>query len=127
MAQARTPSDMVETLALGRIAIGIALMATPSLTAFGYLGREASRPSVRFLNRIFGGRDVALGAWLLLSRGNKEAYRQAVMAGMACDAWDAVAALTTKGAIPRFGKPITAAVAGGAVAIAAMALREMDA
>ena len=70
---------------------------------------------------------MALGAWALLSRGNKEAYRQAILAGMACDAWDAVAALTTKGAIPRFGKPLTAAVAGGAVAIAAMALREMEA
>ncbi|MEY2568712.1 MAG: hypothetical protein QOE35_3241 [Actinomycetota bacterium] len=126
MAQERSPSDLIETLAFGRIAFGVALMAAPALTSFGYLGREASRPSVRFLNRIFGGRDVALGAWVLLSRGNKEAYRQAVMAGMACDAWDAVAALTTKGAIPRFGKPLTAAVAGGAVAVAAMALRDLE-
>jgi hypothetical protein len=127
MAQAARPRpDLAESLAYGRIALGLALMLAPGAAAFGYMGRDAARPSVRFVNRLFGGRDVALGAWLLMSRGNKDAMRQAMAAGIACDAWDAVSALTTKGALPKLGKPLVAMTATGAAIMGAVALSELD-
>mgnify|MGYP000008680331 CR=1 FL=1 len=126
MAEQRDPIELAEAVAYGRIAFGLALMAVPSLTSMGYLGREASRPSVRFLNRLFGGRDVALGLWAVLSREDKAAFRQAVAVGAACDAWDAVATAITPGGVPRFGKPMMIAVAAGAAAVGAMAVRQLE-
>jgi hypothetical protein len=81
-------------IALARIAFGLCLMAAPSVTARGYLGAEASRPSVRFMNRVFGVRDLALGVVLLqaLRDERRETATRALLLGAGCDAWDAVAA-----------------------------------
>lgn len=123
MATELDTAKLAEQIAFGRIGLGIALMAAPTLAARGYMGRRASEPSVRFLNRLFGGRDVALGVWLLASRQDKAAFRTAVAVGVACDAWDAVATLTTKDALPRFGRAMTAMTATGAAIAGALALR----
>lgn len=60
-----------------------------------YLGAEAKRPSVRFMSRIFGGRDLALGVVLLqaLAEDRPEAVNRALLLGAGCDAWDAIAAV----------------------------------
>jgi hypothetical protein len=85
-------------IALGRIAFGLGLMASPSASARAYLGAEAKRPSVRFVNRAFGGRDLALGIMLLqaLRDERPEAVTRALLLGAGCDAWDAVAALRSR-------------------------------
>lgn len=85
-------------IALGRIAFGVGLMATPAAGAWVYLGAEARRPSVRFMNRIFGGRDLALGLVLLqaLREERPEAVNRALLLGAGCDAWDAIAALRSR-------------------------------
>ena len=82
-------------IALGRIGFGISLMVAPTATALPYLGAEAKRPSVRFLGRIFGGRDLALGLVLLpaLRAERPEDVTRARWLGAGCDAWDAVAAV----------------------------------
>jgi len=82
-------------IALGRITFGLGLMATPTAGARAYLGAEAKRPSVRFMSRIFGGRDLALGVVLLqaLAEDRPEAVNRALLLGAGCDAWDAIAAV----------------------------------
>ena len=82
-------------IALGRIIFGAGLMAAPSLGARAYLGSDASRPSVRFMSRIFGVRDLALGVVLLraLREERPEEVSRALWLGAGCDAWDATTAL----------------------------------
>jgi hypothetical protein len=85
-------------IALGRIAFGVGLAAAPAVVARAYLGAEAQRPSIRYVNRIFGGRDVALGIVLLqaLREGRREKVNRALLLGAGCDAWDAVAAVRSR-------------------------------
>ena len=52
-------------IALGRIMFGLGTMASPTAGSLAFLGAEAKRPSVRFMSRIFGVRDLALGVVLL--------------------------------------------------------------
>ncbi len=85
-------------IALGRILFGVGLAAAPATVARAYLGAEARRPSMRYMNRIFGGRDVALGVVLLqaLREGRRERVNRALLLGAGCDAWDAVAAVRSR-------------------------------
>jgi hypothetical protein len=123
MATELDTAKLAEQIAYGRIGLGLALMIAPGLAGRGYIGRRAGEPTVRLVNRLFGGRDVALGVWLLASRRDKDAFRTAVAVGAACDAWDGVATLTTKDALPRLGRFMTATTAFGAAAAGALALR----
>jgi hypothetical protein len=117
--------DLLQILALGRIGFGLALMAAPSATAIGYLGRESSRPSVRLVNRLFGARDVAVGSMLLLARDDKRALKQALAVGVACDAWDAVAVSSTPGGVPKWSKPLMLGVALTWATLGSVALKEL--
>ncbi|HLM96606.1 MAG TPA: DUF4267 domain-containing protein [Acidimicrobiales bacterium] len=103
-------------IAVGRIAFGLGLMATPSAGAMAYLGAEAKRPSVRFMSRIFGGRDLALGIVLLraLREDRPESVTSALLLGAGCDAWDAVAAVRARD-LPIWGR-IVVAMLGSAFA-----------
>jgi hypothetical protein len=85
-------------IALGRIAFGLSLMVAPAAGAGPYLGAEARRPSVRFMSRLFGSRDLALGFVLLqaLREDRPEAVNRALLLGAGCDAWDAFAALRSR-------------------------------
>jgi hypothetical protein len=89
---------MPHVIALGRIAFGLGLMTAPTAGAAVYLGAEANRPSVRFMSRVFGGRDLALGIVLLqaLQEDKPEAVNRALLLGAGCDAWDAVSALRSR-------------------------------
>jgi len=82
-------------IALGRITFGLGLMAAPTAGARLYLGGDAKRPSVRFMSRIFGSRDFALGVVLLqaLRDDRPDSARRALLLGAGCDTWDAIAAL----------------------------------
>ena len=86
-------------IALGRIGFGATLMVAPTLGARLYLGSEASRPSVRFMSRVFGVRDLALGVALLraLREERPADVARALWLGAGCDAWDAAQALRSDG------------------------------
>ena len=96
-------------IAMGRIAFGLGLMVSPSAGSRVYLGVEAKRPSVRFMSRIFGGRDVALGVVLLqaLREDRPESVTSALLLGAGCDTWDAVAALRGRD-LPIWGRLVVA-------------------
>jgi hypothetical protein len=125
--QTQRQVDPLEILAFGRIGLGLALMAAPGAASLGYLGRAASHPTVKFVNRVFGGRDVALGAWALMTRDDKAAYRQAVAVGVACDAWDAFTIITSRDGIPRWAKPLAFSTAVAAAVTGAVGWRQLEA
>jgi hypothetical protein len=85
-------------IALGRIGFGLGLMTSPTAGARLYLGSDAKRPTVRFMSRLFGSRDFALGIVLLqaLRDDRPESPRRALVLGAGCDAWDAVTALRSR-------------------------------
>ena len=57
--------QLVRSLAVGRVAVGLALVLVPSLAARGWAGDEASRPATKVFLR-------ALGIPASLSTGRKQ-------------------------------------------------------
>jgi hypothetical protein len=109
-------------LATMRIAFGLALMVAPSLAARPYLGAEAKRPSVRFTSRMFGVRDVVLGMAVLSARraGRGDAAARAMWMGVACDAFDATAALRGR-ELSRWGRMLVGVTGLSAAGLGASA------
>jgi len=112
-------------IAVGRVAFGAGLMVAPGLLGRSFLGADASRPKVRFLSRMFGGRDLAVGVVLLraLRDGSPQAVNRALLLGAGCDAWDATAAWRGRDVpiLVRLGVGATAAAAAAAGVAAALA------
>lgn len=79
----------VTGLALGRIAIGIGALASPDLATKLFRLDGPGNPQLPYMTRMFGSREIALGAVTLVSRG--AARRQLVTLGIAVDAADAFA------------------------------------
>lgn len=77
----------VTGLALGRIAIGAVSFGNPGLAASLFQLDIAANPQLPYLARLFGSREVALGALTLLARGRTR--RTLVLAGIAVDLADA--------------------------------------
>jgi hypothetical protein len=126
MATSPAQLDPIDSLAYGRVGIGVALIAAPSLAGRSYLGRESSRPVVRFLLRVFGIRDLALGALTLATKDDKVMLRRLLVAGIACDAVDALAALGAGDGLPRWGRRLVLLAGSSAVAGGALALSQLE-
>ena len=78
----------VTGLSLGRIVVGAVSFAKPSLAA-GMFGLDvANNPQGPYLARLFGSREIALGAATLLARGSTR--RNLVLAGIGVDLADAL-------------------------------------
>jgi hypothetical protein len=79
--------DPVIGLSLGRIAVGTVSLAKPDVAA-GLFGLDvAANPQGPYLARLFGSREIAIGALTLLSRGTTR--RNLVLAGIGIDLADA--------------------------------------
>jgi hypothetical protein len=76
----------VTGLSLGRIAVGVASLVKPDL-----LTSPVGQRTSRLITRMFGVREIGLGAATLLARGG--ARRNLVLIGMAVDGGDAAASL----------------------------------
>jgi hypothetical protein len=113
----------VTGLALGRIAIGLTALASPDLGAKLFRLDMARNPQLPYMVRLFGSREIALGALTLVTKG--KARRKLVALGMAVDGADAFAgydAMRT-GSVPRSTGlfligPALGAVLTGAVGLA---------
>jgi hypothetical protein len=77
-------------LSIGRILVGIASFARPDL-AHRALGLRAPEEQVAFGFRLFGSREVALGAATLLAAGGPR--RSLLVLGVGVDAADAAASV----------------------------------
>lgn len=112
----------VTGLALGRIAIGAVAVGSPALTGRILRLDSANNPQLPYLTRLFGSREIALGALTLLALGSTR--RSTVLAGILVDAADAAAGvLAARGGYvtPVTGAlltaPALAAVAAGVAGI----------
>lgn len=113
----------VTGLSLGRIAIGAASLYDPATTARQMMLDPAGSPQLPYLTRLFGTREVALGAATLLASG--KARRTLVLLGVLVDLADAATgyAATKDGSVPvKAGQGMTA-VASGAVVAGLLGLR----
>lgn len=79
----------VTGLSLGRIVIGILCIFSPPLGAKLFRLDEPANPQLPYLARMFGSREIALGALTLGATG--AARRNLVLVGIAVDGADAVA------------------------------------
>ena len=77
----------VTGLAFGRIAIGLLSFFSPALASKLFRLNARANPQSPYLSRMFGSREVALGAAALAARGST--WRTVAIAGVAIDAADA--------------------------------------
>jgi hypothetical protein len=77
-------------LNVGRMVVGVVSITKPDLLA-RMLGLDVSNAQWPYVSRMFGGREIALGAATLLAAGS--ARRNLVAAGMLVDGIDAASGL----------------------------------
>ena len=117
-------SNPSQTLAGLRLAIGLSSWLTPRVAGrlFGLDAR--SNPQLPYLARLFGARDVALGAGIVLSEGESRSLWLQI--GVACDVADAVAGVAA-GSRGYLGPVSAALVTGTAVGAAALGMKALGA
>lgn len=103
-------------LALGRLGIGATALLTPRLFARMAGLEPESNASVSYPTRLFGSREVLMGAATLVTTG--EVQRNLVGAGIAVDTADVLAALGSalRGDVTKKSGLMLALPAGAAVA-----------
>jgi hypothetical protein len=117
-------------VAAGRVALGVAALARPSVPARPWVGASADELGARVFGRALGARDIALGLGALAAlrsapAGAAEARVAGawVAAGALSDALDVAITVAAWPELPRITRWLVAASAGGAaVAGAAGAL-----
>jgi hypothetical protein len=117
-------------VAAGRVAIGLAALAYPSVPSRPWVGAGADDLVARVFGRALGARDVALGLGTLtaLQRPDTEPGSASTWfaAGAVSDALDVVATVASWRDLPRVGRWLIVLSAGGAAlagAAGAMAAR----
>lgn len=115
--------DPVTGLAVGRIALGTVSLVSPGLAAKLFLLDPKANPQLGLMTRLFGSREIALGAITLATTGT--ARRALVQVGVAVDGADVLAGLaaTVSGSVPKTTGLLFSAVAAGAVAAGATSLQ----
>jgi hypothetical protein len=88
-------------LAAGRVVIGSVVLGSPELGAKLFRLDLSANPQMPYMARLFGSREIVLGAATLLARGKTR--RNLVLAGVGVDAADAAAAVLSgqEGALDR--------------------------
>jgi hypothetical protein len=103
-------------VAAGRVALGVAAVAWPSVPARPWVGAAADSIPARVFGRALGARDLALGLGALgaLQGAAPESASAWVAAGALSDALDVAASLASWGELPRRSRWLVVAAAGGA-------------
>jgi hypothetical protein len=120
------PRDLLTQIAVGRIAVGAALVARPDLVTSTWVGSDGQRPGGRVLARAVGGRDAALGAGTLAALRSGQPLRPWVLAGLLADGADLLATHAARHQLPRAAAPLIYALAGGALVAGAANLATRD-
>ena len=110
-------------VAAGRAALGVVALAWPVVPARPWVGAAADDLAVRVFGRALGARDLALGLGALAAlqrpAGAPGSASTWVAAGALSDALDVAASLRSWRDLPRTGRWLVAASAGGAALIGA--------
>lgn len=117
LAVVSNPRTVGTSIALGRVALGLAAIAKPGLPAKPWIGAvPAATPAATVLGRALGGRDVALGLLALAARSDR-ARRLTVSMGALADGVDMAATLLSWKDLPRGGRMMILAVTVGATGL----------
>jgi hypothetical protein len=113
--------------AVGRVAIGTALVLVPQKVSKGWTGADGATPGGRVLGRALGARDLVLGLGILnaLSSGDASA-RDWIRAASVCDATDAVATTIGLRHLPKRSAVAIVALAAGAAVSGFVAADNLD-
>jgi hypothetical protein len=110
-------------IALARIAIGAVALASPDLAGKLFRLDNRANPQLPYMARMFGSREIVLGAVTLVSKGS--ARRKMIGVGIAVDSADAFAGLDAmrSGAVSQsvgigLVAPAIGAVVSGAIGLA---------
>ena len=102
-----------DAVAVGRIVVGSGAWLTPNLSGRLFGLDPEGNPQLSYIGRLFGARDVMLGAGVLRSsRKQKDAW---VQAGFACDVADVAAGALAgaRGTLPPAAAALVTATAAG--------------
>jgi hypothetical protein len=117
-------------VAAGRVALGLTALAWPVVPARPWVGAASDDLAVEVFGRALGARDLALGLGALAAlqrpAGDPRSASGWVAAGALSDALDVAASVRSWPQLPRNGRWLVAASAGGAALIgvaAALAVR----
>ncbi len=122
-----TTTKLASLFALGRLAFGVGLIATPERVARGWIGDEAARPATRVIIRGLGARDVALSAGALVSAGDREVLRRWIAVAIGCDVTDVIATLAAPDdALPANARWGTVALGGGSALAGLLLFAALD-
>lgn len=114
-------------LALGRVALGAALIVAPERIARSWIGPAGTERSVEVMARAVGIRDVAIGvggAAALLSKSGSA--RDWMLAAAAADTGDLVATLLARDVVPANGVAAVGVLAGGSAVVCAATAAAID-
>jgi hypothetical protein len=122
------PRTLLLGVALGRLAIGVALVVRPDgPMGAGWVGEaEARRPGPALLIRAIGARDVALALGTVAARRTGASLRPWLLGASLADAADLLGTLAAGRAVPRSGRLGVPLLAGGAIAAQIAVLRAID-
>jgi hypothetical protein len=116
-------ANLTQTLIGLRLAIGLGSWLMPRVSG-RLFGLDASaNPQLPYLGRLFGARDVALAAGLVMTDGG--AHSQWLQIGVACDVADVAAGVAagTRGYLGPVSAALVTATAAGAAALGVAALQ----
>ena len=99
----------IQSMAVGRAALGVAFLLVPGPLLRVWLGRGASSPFSRLMARSVGGRDLALGLGTLFALRHRTPLRGWLEAAMLADASDAFTLVAASRHLSR-GRLLLAAV-----------------
>ncbi|GAA1535772.1 hypothetical protein GCM10009788_43220 [Nocardioides humi] len=114
--------DPVTGLSVGRIVIGVGALAAPSATARVFGLDPAGNPQLDYMGRMFGARELALGAVTLVSRGALR--RNLTVVGIAVDGADLANGLIELGQrnVTKLASGMLVGAAAGAMGSGVLAL-----
>jgi hypothetical protein len=106
------------TLAVARVAVGIAFVGAPRLAVRAWSGAEAG-PALRMAARALGARDLALGVGVLRALREDAPLADWLAAGALADASDALGTVLSFRSLPRARRVLVLVVASGSAIVGA--------
>jgi hypothetical protein len=122
-----TPVNVARALGLGRVAVGLAILAVPARVGESWVGADGTTPGAQVALRGLGVRDVLIGMAQAHTASDPErGYRWARTASLG-DTVDLVATLAAAKHLPRSGVLTIGVVATGAAVSGVLVSRWMEA
>jgi len=105
-------------LGVVRVGLGVTAIAAPETAGTMWIGRGAAGRDKAVLVRSLGGRDIALGAGVLLAARHGDALRRWALLGALSDFVDVLATAAGFTELPKWRRWLVLLASGGAVAMA---------